>query len=391
MIAIVTRNLPIPLHTGLNLVIHNVVKAVSKRHGVKMFVLDAAAVDDDSRYPVEHECYGIDNEEPNGQDKEDDHRKLGRVAHYYRTDGRKLRWLRARIMHHEPSVVIGFGYDLLGYFGTLEVETPLILDLVDSEILFLWREIKGGRLSWGMFKNLIASVLVARKYIPVCDAVVTVSTEDTTNLKLVTGFRKIYTVPNGVDCEFYQAVTGNRQVQSQIIFTGSMNWTPNQAAVRWFLKNCWPLIRAKIPEASFVIIGKNLSQNLTRELLDHENVKALGFMPDIRDHIRSSQVSIAPMVSGSGIKNKILEAWALGKAVVATSLATRGLICKNGTNVIIADGAEAFAQSVIHVLTDTALRERLAQQGRENVVANYSWDKVGSEFEEIIRNVAART
>jgi glycosyltransferase involved in cell wall biosynthesis len=309
--------------------------------------------------------------------------EIPRVARYYRTERDKLIWLDNKIKAYKPDRIIGFGYDLLGYFGLLDPNIPKILDVVDSEVLFFWRDIKQGHMGLNCLKHLLASVLIA-KFIKKCDAVITVSNEDTRNLKRITQYNKIFTIPNGVDLDYYYPDKNIVKKEGQIVFVGSLTWLPNRQAIQWFLKKCWGNILRVIPHATLIIIGKNPTEDIAEFIRSYPNVELKGFVEDIRDYIRRSQVSIAPMISGSGIKNKILEAWALGQPVVSTYLGARNLVCKNDVNILLADSPRLFSKQIMRLFRDKSLRESIAAAGRANVSSNYSWEKVTDEFNALI-------
>lgn len=385
-IAAVVRELPIPVYAGLNLIIHNILRRLAKRHDVHVFVLDKTSYEDTSGFGVPYTGFS-----PTKDAEHRDHPTVSRLARYYRATPEKLAWLTDTLNHYRPDVITGFGYDLAPYFGLLHTSAPKVFDVVDSEVLYLWRQITRGRFSIANTKHLLASVATARSYLTGCDALITVSDEDTTNIRRLTGNRHTFTVSNGVDCDFFVPDTSVKRTPGRIIFTGSLNWPPNQMAIQWFLNSCWKNVLAARPDASLIIIGKLLQDDLKRDLERHTNVQVVGFVPDIRSYVQTAEVSIAPMVSGSGIKNKVLEAWAMGQAVVATPLAARGLRCAHDQDILIGADAKEFAEAVVNVLSNETLRSRLGDNGRSNVVSNYSWDGVVTQFEAVLSGALTRS
>lgn len=391
-IAAIVRQLPIPVHAGLHLVIHHILRGLIERHEVNVFVLDNNYGPELSDYFLPFHCYAANPVGTSSSVSADSPRqRLPHIARYYRSIPEKLAWLQQAVTDYRPDVIIGFGYDLAPYFGLLPGHTPKVLDVVDSEILFLWRQIRSGELTAAMVKHLIAAIAAARQYLSRCDALVTVSDEDTANIRRFSGNPHAFTISNGVDGNYFQPSDRVKKISGRVIFTGSLNWPPNQAAVTWFLRHCWEHIQQQCPDTSLVVIGKLLTEDLRREWERYENVQVVGFVPDIRDSILAAEVSIAPMVSGSGIKNKVLEAWALGQAVVATPLAARGLKCRHGTNILIAETPRDYSAQVLRLLSDSDLQQRLGANGRQNVLSHYSWTGAVAQFEHVIRSVLSRT
>jgi glycosyltransferase involved in cell wall biosynthesis len=390
-IAAVLNQLPIPVHAGLHLVIHHMLHGLLERNDIQAFVLDRSYGPDLSDYFLPFSSYAAEKSGTVPSTSTPLSNQVTRVARYYGATPEKLAWLRQCLADYRPDVVIGFGYDLAPYFGLLQGTVPRVLDIVDSEILFLWRQIRAGELKVATLKHLVAAVIAARRYLARCSALVTVSNEDSANIKRFSGNPHTFTISNGVDCDFFQPSELVPKISGRIIFTGSLNWPPNQAAVTWFLRHCWHDIQRQRPDASLVVIGKLLTDDLRHMWEQYRNVQVIGFVPDIRTHILSAEVSIAPMVSGSGIKNKVLEAWALGQAVVATPLAARGIKCEHETNLLIAETPDAFSREVLRLLGDSGLQQRLGANGRQNALSHYSWTDAASKYEQVIRSALTRT
>jgi glycosyltransferase involved in cell wall biosynthesis len=389
-IAAIVYQLPIPVHAGLHLVIHHMLRGLQERHDVQAFVLDKTYGPELADYFLPFRCYAAESPVSIPSVSAALSKKVTRVARYYSTTPEKVAWLQKSIGDYRPDVVIGFGYDLAPYFGLLQGDVPRVLDVVDSEILFLWRQIRSGEFKIATVKHLVAAVIAARRYLARCNALVAVSNEDSENIQRFSGNPHTFTINNGVDCNFFQPSTLVPKISGRIIFTGSLNWPPNQAAVTWFLRHCWNDIQQQRPDASLVVIGKLLTDDLRQMWEQYRNVQVIGFVPDIRAHILAAEVSIAPMVSGSGIKNKVLEAWALGQAVVATPLAVRGIKCEHETNLLIAETPDAFSGEVLRLLGDSGLQQRLGVNGRQNVLSNYSWTDAVAQYEQVILSTLAQ-
>jgi glycosyltransferase involved in cell wall biosynthesis len=180
------------------------------------------------------------------------------------------------------------------------------------------------------------------------------------------------TVPNGVDLDVFRpgAVDANEE-PGQLTFVGLLRYTPNADAVRWFVHDILPRVRAEIPTAHFEAVGKAPSPSLAG--LAGPGVEITGTIPDVRPALSRAAIVVVPLRVGSGTRIKILEALAMGKAVVSTSIGREGLDLRDGEHLLVADGVEAFAAAVVRLLGDPALRARLGSAGRELVTRGYSW------------------
>jgi glycosyltransferase involved in cell wall biosynthesis len=259
------------------------------------------------------------------------------------------------------------------------------VNLIDSEVLYGLRELRGGNFAGQTIKRLLAATLAGREHFPKFAASVTVSSSDTESVKRYCGVRNVFTVPNGVDHDRFAPDPSICRVEPrQVIFCGSLNFPPNAHALEWFVSECWDKIRSLQPTAEFLVIGKNAPPELAPRLESHPGVRVVGFVDDVRRHILESAVSVAPMVSGSGIKNKILEAWALATPVVATPLAVAGLECQHGVNLLIAKSPDEFAAATASLLADREQCEKIGAAGRAHVIQNYCWETFRARFNSIV-------
>ncbi len=184
-------------------------------------------------------------------------------------------------------------------------------------------------------------------------------------------------VPNGVDTDIFHKDDEQQKVANRIIFTGTMNYYPNIQAVLFFARECWPRIREQIPDATWQIVGKSPPPEV-EQLATLPGVTVTGAVPDVRPYLGEAAVAIAPLLIGSGTRLKILEALAMQKAVVSTSLGCEGLAVETGKQLCIADQPAQFAQSVIDLLRSAEKRTALGQAGRTLVETAYSWEQCGN-------------
>jgi polysaccharide biosynthesis protein PslH len=216
---------------------------------------------------------------------------------------------------------------------------------------------------------------------------VTVSDDDRKRLEeLGAGIRAV-PIPTGVDTRYFTP-RRDAEVPGRLVFSGSMDWHPNEDAVCYFADEILPRIRAEVPGASFTIVGRNPSARV-RELAARPGIAVTGTLDDVRPSVAEGSVYVVPLRAGSGTRIKIFEALSMGKAVVSTSVGAEGLALESGRHFLAADTAHDFAQAVIRLLRDPARRRALGDAGRALVDANYSWSKVARLFEARCEEVVA--
>ncbi len=172
---------------------------------------------------------------------------------------------------------------------------------------------------------------------------------------------------------------------ARLIFVGTMNYYPNIDAVRYFAQDIFPLIRQKLPEAIFEIVGR-YPPKAVRRLSQIDGVQVVGEVADVRSYLVRADVSVAPMRIARGVQNKVLEAMALGVPVVATPVAIEGIDVCNGEEVLIATSAGQFAQQVLELLSNAELRKTLTKKAWNKMNQSYNWDLVGSNLEKLLKN-----
>jgi polysaccharide biosynthesis protein PslH len=187
------------------------------------------------------------------------------------------------------------------------------------------------------------------------------------------GQTPVTVIPIAVDTGHIQPVT--RQSGSKTILTlGTLHYPPNADGIRWFLHEVFPLVRRSISEASLTIVGKNPPDDLIQSALQNSNfVTVTGYVPDLRPHLQASAVVVIPVRAGSGMRVRILDAFAFGMPVVTTTVGLEGINAHHGTHVLVADTADDFAENVVRLLQDENLQATLSTNGRRLVEEHYDW------------------
>ena len=164
---------------------------------------------------------------------------------------------------------------------------------------------------------------------------------------------------------------------------GTMFWPPNVEGVLWFAREVFPRVLEQVPEARFVIIGKDPPQEVHDLTLQVSNVHVTGFVPDPEPYLAETSVFIVPLRAGGGMRVKIVDAWSWGLPIVSTSIGAEGIEVEEGENILIGDTPEALAEAVVRVLRDPALGERLREQGRAWVEKHYHWRNVYPAWDDV--------
>ena len=218
------------------------------------------------------------------------------------------------------------------------------------------------------------------------DLTITVSDDDRLLLGKDAPESRIVAIPTGVDVEYFDADDGTLEQPGEIVFTGSMDWHPNEDAMRYFIDDILPLIRREAPEVSLTIVGRNPSQQL-RDAAATAGVAVTGTVDDVRPYIRRGAVYVVPLRIGGGTRLKIFEALAMAKAVVSTTIGAEGLPLQEGVHILRADDPGAFAGNVLDLLRDRTRRQELGTAGRRLMEREYSWSRVAQDFERHCRTL----
>lgn len=221
------------------------------------------------------------------------------------------------------------------------------------------------------------------------DAVVAVSDLDRQAFERDYGWRHVRAIDTAVDVEYFRP-TGQPERPDRVLFVGSMDWMPNQDGVAFFLKEVWPRVLVRRPEATFQVVGRDPPARL-RRLSGIDRVEIVGSVPDVRPYYEAATVVVVPILVGSGTRLKIYEAMAMGKAVVSTTIGAEGLLYTPGDHLLVADAPAAFADAVVGLLESSQRRGLLGQSARRLVNDHFSDEMVSRQFESICRDTLQRS
>jgi glycosyltransferase involved in cell wall biosynthesis len=216
--------------------------------------------------------------------------------------------------------------------------------------------------------------------------VVVVSAEDRQAIEHQNARLSIAVIPNGVDVEEFGSRHNVERQPDHLLFTGVLDYPPNVSAALFLVDEVLPRIRAVRPSARVSLVGRDPSEEI-RSLGNRSGVDVIGPVDAMVDALAVGSVYVCPMVSGTGIKNKLLEALANGMPCVASELAVRGTSLADGAEVLIANTADEVAGATLRLLSDPALRDRIGMAGQDYVMRNHAWPSIGGQYSDLYRAV----
>ena len=306
-----------------------------------------------------------------------------RIADYQGRDLGKFAGIISLVNRYQPKTVIGLGQHSILMLRALK-QFPNIRkvwyaadELVYFQLSCMRREglsTLSSRLQklalYGGLETFFARGL---------DGAIGVSPFEAKLLKHLAGAKQSTCIRNGVDMDYFTPPT-NRPANKQLVFWGRMDFEPNIDAVTWFCKKVWPQLHARHPEATFKIVGKNPNATVNA-LAQIPGVEITGSVPDIRPYVHSSSATVMPMRCGGGIKNKLLEAAAMGIPIIGSPKAIAGLKSELGeVPILVCTNPAMWISSIEELWSDTVLAKGLEVLLRQWVLAEHCWFNAATEM-----------
>jgi len=286
------------------------------------------------------------------------------------------------VVHLEQVHMAGYQAITKGKWG---IPTVLRQENIESHLAErYWRAQTG-------LRRLYARLLAARmrRYeaamCAVVDCCLAITLEDAQRLHDLSPRARTLVVPAGVDIAAF-CPSPHSEVPDTVVFVGSMDWLPNADAVLWFYHEALPAIRREFPALQFYVVGKDPPPEI-RRLAEPGAIHITGLVADVRDYFARAAVFVVPLRVGGGMRVKLLQALAMARPVVSTSIGAEGIAVTHGQDILLADSAPDFARCAVDLLRDPELRARLGQSGCRLVEENYSWEAATDLLELAYRDV----
>lgn len=234
----------------------------------------------------------------------------------------------------------------------------------------IWRRVAQGERSpfkrWYLKHLSLTLAAYEREHLNDYDGVVSITENDAEQLRTMGCRRPMVAIPFGITPDGEVSV---EEEPNSLFHIGSMDWMPNQEGVRWFLEQVWPKVHERMPQLTLYLAGRKMPEDLMR--LDMEGVRVLGEVPDAMYFISSKQINVVPLLSGSGIRVKIIEAMSVGKVVVTTTIGAEGIGCTDGVDVLIADTPEQYVDQLYRCVSDPAFRQEIGSHAARLIAERF--------------------
>jgi len=401
-----SHNVPYPPIGGVLQRNYNLIKEVASRHDVHLVAFNQKALLpntaqlEEARKALAQFCAQVDI-----LPIPSDSRRLNWYAlvatSLFSKDPYTINWLKSSTMHDKIRRIVQERQFDLVHYDTISLaeyfddtgDIPKVLNHHNVESAMMMRRARNDRnILRKVYFYVEAKKLHAyeKRSCPRFDVNFVVSDLEKGVLARRTLGGKVEVVSNGVDTDHYRPGSGSSPVRNSLLFSGRLDSYSNRAGILFFLGKIWPLLRLQIPDVHLTVLGKNPPPDLSRVAQREANVTVTGFVWDARPYFDAAEAYVCPIWDGGGTRLKILDAMAMGKAVVCTAIGCEGIEVSPGNNILIANTPAEFVWQVRRVLTDVNLRLSLGKEARKLVTERYSWKRIGSDLCRIYETVCQR-
>jgi glycosyltransferase involved in cell wall biosynthesis len=294
------------------------------------------------------------------------------------------REMELRIRERRPDVVIVEHLVMTRFLPFIKKATSAPIIFWDHNVETLWEAQTAKQFGFtftGLLRRTQSGKVGRRelKMLNTCDMTIAVSDQDRQTLQEMAPSANVRYVPIGVDMDYFTP-RPEAEEDDVITFTGGLNVGTNVDGMRFLVNEILPNVLKKRPGARVEIVGREPTASI-QALADPPRVSVIRDVPDVRPYMARAAVFVVPIRPRSGVRLKILEGFAMGKATVSTSSAAEGLDVVDGEHLLVRDDAQSFADSIVGLIEDKAQRRRLAAAGRKLAETVYSWEAACVDFE----------
>jgi polysaccharide biosynthesis protein PslH len=301
-------------------------------------------------------------------------------------DQRYGRALRQFVDEFRPDVVVAIGTKELCYLHMLEGPVRVWYPADDPIRHYLLQVFQRG--GWSHLREAVGHAFFERAFRLHVDRVWVVTKAERRASRWLGGMPVVDVIPNGVDSDYYQPA-GEPSLERSCVFWGRLDFAPNIEALQWFCRKVWPPLRRLVPDASFTIYGFKPTAAV-ESLAGRDGIRLTPNLPDLRPEVGRHQVVVLPFVSGGGIKNKLLEAASMAKAIVCSSRAASGVCHWRKAPLVFARTPRQWTKALLSLWAQPELRHRLGQSARQWVIEHHNWrttaQRAIASIEPLLRN-----
>ncbi|WP_149499018.1 glycosyltransferase family 4 protein [Roseiconus lacunae] len=311
-------------------------------------------------------------------------RMQGKFVSYWGMDPSRIGKVGRYVDEHEIDAVFVVGLDVLPYLSDVRGAVK-VWYAADEWFLHHWSQVRIFEIaSYGEIRQALVKGVYERVFASVVDRAIMVSEVDARWVRRLMPGVEADVIPNGVDAEHFVAMPSAIK-RSDLVFWGRLDFGPNLDAIRWFSENVWKELCERVEGVTWTVYGFGADRRV-RDLAKLHGFSLTEDLPDLRGEIAAHRVAILPMVSGAGIKNKFLEAAAMGMPIVASKRSLNGVELFGREPCEVAGTAREWIDRVANLLGNSSRRDTLAVNARDWAVNHYGWQRVGVAALEGVRS-----